>query len=163
MNDLSLTVLELVRNSIEAHAHHVFVTINIQWEGIDIVIQDDGNGFENSQIIFKKHYSTKNNKRGMGLYLLKQEIDKNGGYCHVNDHTIKIHYLNNEFCPQVGLLEETCITLLLEDIDLYLTYIHNDYQFSFDSQGLKQMMKSRVLNNPKILMKIKQYLKGGFV
>lgn len=32
MNDLSLTVLELVRNSIEAHADQIFITINIQWE-----------------------------------------------------------------------------------------------------------------------------------
>lgn len=163
MNDLSLTVLELVRNSIEAHADQIFITINIQREKIDIVIHDNGTGFQDHQHIFDKHYSTKNNKRGMGLYLLKQELDKNGGYCKVYDHTIDIHYCQNQLCPPLGLLEETCTTLLLEDIDLYFIYIHDDYQFSFSSQSLKQMMNFQDLNNPKILIKIKQYLKGGFV
>lgn len=163
MNDLSLTVLDLVRNSIEANASQIFITINIQWEGIDIVIRDNGSGFVNDQQIFDKHFSTKNDKRGMGLYLLKQELDKNGGYCKVNEHTIEIHYCHNELCPPLSLLEETCMTLLLEEIDLYFTYIHDDYQFSFNSQSLKQMMNFQDLNNPKILIKIKQYLKGGFV
>lgn len=163
MNDLSLTVLDLVRNSIEANANQVFITINIQWEGIDIVIDDNGDGFIDDQRIFDQHFSTKSHKRGMGLYLLKQELDKNGGYCKLNGHTIEIHYQYNEFCPPLGLLEETCITLLLEEIEIYFTYIHDDYQFTFSSQSLKQMMNFQDLNNPKILIKIKQYLKGGFV
>lgn len=163
MNDLSLTVLELVRNSLEACANRIFVTIDIQWEGIDIVVKDNGIGFQDDKRIFEKHYSTKNQKRGMGLYLIKQELDKNGGYCQIDDHTIRLHYVHNEDCPVMGSLEETCISVLLEDIDFFITYIHFDYQFSTNSQKLKQLMKVESLNNPKILMKIKQYLKGGFV
>ncbi|MGL5437192.1 MAG: ATP-binding protein [Lachnospiraceae bacterium] len=60
-------------------------------EEVEITVSDNGAGIaaENRERIFEREFSTKGKARGMGLYLIRQEIEKLGGTIHVASDTVE--------------------------------------------------------------------------
>lgn len=69
-------------------------------------VSDNGVGIseENREMIFKREFSTKGAGRGMGLYLIRQEIDKLGGNIEVtSDKTQTVFSVRLPFCTHEAL------------------------------------------------------------
>jgi len=84
MEDLSLHILDIVENSIRAHAKKIEIKI-IEEQKKDLLtieIIDDGKGMDKKTLknVLDPFFTTKNTKRvGLGLSLLAQSAEESGG------------------------------------------------------------------------------------
>lgn len=81
MNELSLFVLDIAENSVDAGALHIEITVCEYPDRFVITVSDDGCGMdENEQCLaLNTDYSTKGENRGHGLPQLKSAAEKTGG------------------------------------------------------------------------------------
>lgn len=80
-NVVRRTLLNLLRNAVEAGAKHVLVEVKVADRVLVIVVGDDGAGMEAdvSRRIFEPFYSTKSRGTGLGLAVSRQSIEDMGG------------------------------------------------------------------------------------
>jgi signal transduction histidine kinase len=91
-------VINLVRNAIEASASGGEVRIFIQAavdeglgsDGYHLIVEDDGCGIASDflPMLFRPSTSTKPNGTGIGLWIVRQIIEKHGGTIRVESQTI---------------------------------------------------------------------------
>ena len=84
MEDLSLHILDIVENSIRAHARKIEIKIteDKKRDLLDIEIIDDGEGMDESTIknVLDPFFTTRNTRKvGLGLPLLAQSAEESGG------------------------------------------------------------------------------------
>ncbi len=84
MRDLSLHILDLVQNSVEAGAKHVTLTINedLADDWLDIEVKDDGRGMSEKMLLkVKSPFTTSRTTRkvGLGLPLIDMSTHNSGG------------------------------------------------------------------------------------
>ncbi len=74
-------VVNFIRNSIQAGAINVEITLQREGENIVLLISDDGKGIspENEAKIFESNFTTKSSGMGLGLKLAKRYIENTGG------------------------------------------------------------------------------------
>lgn len=154
MNELSLYLLDIVENSFNANAELVFIDIFENDEYIKIAIIDDGTGIKDINKIFEKGYST-HNSSGVGLYNLKELVDKNNGYIKVNskDFTqieIRLNKLN--LIPWGNMVDSLFTMLVNENHTIVkFRYVKNGKTFMFDTSYIVSMSNKE----------IKEYLKSN--
>ena len=84
MEDLSLHILDIVENSIRAHAKKIEIKIteDKKRDLLDIEIIDDGEGMDESTVknVLDPFFTTRNTRKvGLGLPLLAQSAEESGG------------------------------------------------------------------------------------
>jgi K+-sensing histidine kinase KdpD len=84
MEDLSLHILDIVENSIRAHAKKIEIKIieDKKKDLLTIEIIDDGKGMDKKTLknVLDPFFTTKNTRRvGLGLSLLAQSAEESGG------------------------------------------------------------------------------------
>ena len=84
MEDLSLHILDIVENSIRAHAKKIEIKIieEKKKDLLTIEIIDDGKGMDKKKLknVLDPFFTTKNTRRvGLGLSLLVQSAEESGG------------------------------------------------------------------------------------
>jgi len=107
---LSSAIENILRNGINYANHLVQVTVSVQDKHLVWIIEDDGNGIEESQLnrIFEAFYreSTARDRNsggvGLGLAIAQQAISKHQGFIQASNK------------PQGGLLVKVCIPLKRE-------------------------------------------------
>lgn len=74
-------VVNFIRNSIQAGAINVEISLQKEEENIVLLISDDGKGIspENEAKIFESNFTTKSSGMGLGLKLAKRYIENTGG------------------------------------------------------------------------------------
>jgi two-component system, NtrC family, nitrogen regulation sensor histidine kinase NtrY len=74
-------VVNFIRNSIQAGAINVEISLQKEDENIVLLISDDGKGIspENEAKIFESNFTTKSSGMGLGLKLAKRYIENTGG------------------------------------------------------------------------------------
>lgn len=79
--ELKNIISNLIRNSVEAHAYHVVVTVLTQNEKVYIDIQDDGDGIEEENVskLFSPNFTTKSFGNGIGLSSIRSFLNTLGG------------------------------------------------------------------------------------
>lgn len=81
MKEISLNILDIANNCIEAGATEMEIILSETAESLEIMISDNGCGIEKEKadLIFLSGYSEKGEGRGKGLYLYKKAAEKTGG------------------------------------------------------------------------------------
>lgn len=81
MKEISLNILDVANNCIEAGATEMEITLSDTAELLEIKVSDNGCGIEKEKadLIFLSGYSEKGEGRGKGLYLYKKAAEKTGG------------------------------------------------------------------------------------
>jgi signal transduction histidine kinase len=74
-------IINMIRNSVQAEAEHIEISLNNEEEFYILVIDDDGKGIEapHREKIFEPGYTTKPKGMGIGLKLSKRFIEGIGG------------------------------------------------------------------------------------
>ncbi len=74
-------LINLIRNSIQAHSTIITIELNKENSGIDIQIKDNGKGIpkESQNKIFESNFTTKETGMGLGLKLAKRFLEGIGG------------------------------------------------------------------------------------
>lgn len=171
MQDLAMYILDLANNAIKAQACNIriYLEINDEKDSLVLTIEDDGCGMSEEMIakVTNPFYTTRSTRKvGLGLAFVQALADQCEGkleiYSDLNvktsvSITIKKSHIDT---PPLGDIAETMMALIHEDKDkdYYLRFKQNDLEFIFDTVQIKDILSDVSINDPKILLWIKEYI-----
>lgn len=171
MRELSLHILDLVQNSIEAKATVVKLEIieNKINDSLVIRVSDNGRGMNEKmrQLVIDPFITTRTTRRiGLGLPLMDMSTKRCGGYLKVDSipgkgTVVEAMYQHSHFDrPPVGNLVETIKSILVANPVIQFIYCHtvDDRSFSVSSQEIADILDGVPLTQPDVLSWLHGYL-----
>lgn len=171
MEDLSLHILDIAENSINAGAHNVSIQIDedVVHDLLTIEIVDDGKGMsaEIADRAADPFYSTRTTRRiGMGLSLLKEAAEMANGKLEIRSvpnsgTTIRATFqLRNIDRKPLGNIAETITALLATEDQVNILYRHlrGGKTVLFDSKHVEDQLGDILLNSIEALNLVRTYL-----
>jgi len=170
VEDLSLHILDIAENSINAHAKQIEITLSDNEEGImTLVISDDGSGM-NSEFTSKvtdPFITTRTTRRvGMGIPFLKEAAHAAEGELRIESipsvgskitATFRKDHIDRK---PLGNITETIVILIAGNPDVNFKYNHfiNGNKFIFDTKEISEAFQDVPINSTQVLSFIRQYL-----
>ncbi len=165
MQDLSLHILDVVENSIEAGATRVEITIeeDIRQNRLVVKIKDNGKGMDKKTLdkVLDPFYTTKKTRRiGLGLSMLAQATKEAEGDFNIKSKRGKGTTITAQFMydhldrKPLGDIAETLIALIASNgLTVDFTYKHkkNSKHFVFDTKDIKKELNGIPINNFEVL------------
>lgn len=176
MKELSLHILDLVENSINAQAK--LVTINI-FEDLSnnllkITIVDDGKGMDEDFLrVADNPFTTTRKTRdvGLGLSLMKSAAIRTDGDFSITSEKGKgtkvmatFTYNHIDRVP-LGNIGGTISTILNREENIDYLYIHriNSKQFIFDTREVRKLLREVNLNTPEVILWVQDYINENII
>lgn len=173
MDELSLHLLDIVHNSVNAKAKNVEIII-IEDDKKDIIsleIIDDGIGMDED--ILKKvsnpFFTTQNKKFGLGIPMLKQLADMVDGVFKIESKKgigTKVYILlpkSNLDVPPFGNLGDTILSLLfIENVNIKIIYIKNGVKKTIESKKIRKSLGDVPLSHTDVIKFLKKYIYSEF-
>lgn len=174
MLELSLHVLDIVNNSVKANATTIEIIIDeqIKENTLSVTIRDNGCGMDEDFLKtvtdpFKTTRTTR--KVGMGISLFQAAAEATGGNLSISSQknvgtevvaTFTYDHIDRQ---PMGDMAATLQTLVSSNEDINFIYKHtkNEKEFLFDTAQIKEILGDVSLNNPEILVWIRDYIKEG--
>lgn len=174
MTELSLNVLDIVQNSIQAGASFIQVTINVvsTSDCLTICIEDNGCGLTKEQLncIDDPFYTTRTTRRiGLGIPFFKHAAQICGGSFQITSCVGKgtkviasfgLSHIDRMPLGDITATMHTLITLN-PDLDFLYTYIIDNRQFSLDTREFRKILGDITFSAPKVSIYIREYLLEG--
>ncbi len=135
MRELSLNILDIVTNSIEADASRVIIVIE-EFQSTNMLrlrIRDNGKGMDKNLVnkVLDPFVTTRTTRAvGMGLSLLRQLAVQCGGDLLIKSAPGKgttvaaMFQLNNLDRPPLGDIADSIVNLIIGSPDVHFVYIH---------------------------------------
>ncbi|MCI8589480.1 MAG: ATP-binding protein [Clostridiales bacterium] len=174
MKELSLNILDVTYNSIAAKAKHIEVVLTYTTdEKLTLSVSDDGKGMDETtlQRVTDPFYTTRTTRKvGMGLPLLKLACEQTGGDLHIESvlgqgTLIKAVFDTKsiDFTP-LGDMTSTITTLIsaAPNIDFVFRFVNEEHTFVFSTSEVKGILGDVSLEEPDVLLWIKEYLLEQF-
>jgi anti-sigma regulatory factor (Ser/Thr protein kinase) len=171
MEDLSLHILDIAENSINAGARNIRIDIEeeLQRDRLTIKIEDDGKGMstEAAERAADPFYTTRKTRRiGMGLPLLKEAAEMANGRLEIRSApnagtTISATFeLSNIDRKPLGNMAETITALLATENPVNILYRHSrgGRTVTFDSKHVENQLGDILLNSIEALSLVRTYL-----
>jgi anti-sigma regulatory factor (Ser/Thr protein kinase) len=149
MKDLSLHILDIAENSINAGAKNIEITIveNEKRDLLTLEIKDDGRGINSHilQSVTDPFVTTRTTRKvGLGLALLKAASESAGGKLKIKSSpaagtaikaTFQMSHIDRK---PLGDINETLMTLIMGNPNLNIKFVHkkNEAEFKFDEKQL---------------------------
>jgi anti-sigma regulatory factor (Ser/Thr protein kinase) len=175
MEDISLHILDIAENSLNAGASNVAIRIrDDDREGIfSFEIRDDGKGIPCGleEMAADPFYTTRSTRSvGLGLSLLAQAAQETGGSISIRceEHggtfvaaTFRKHHIDMK---PPGNIADTLLVLIIgnPDVDFRFIYNKNEKSFSLDTREIKDVLEGSPINSSPSISVIKQYLDEAF-
>jgi len=171
MKDLSMHILDIVRNSIRAKAKLIRIEIieSPDENRLTVSISDDGTGMEPEQL--KKatdpfYTSRTTRKVGLGLSLLKQNAELTGGIFRIESESGKGTRVTAKFVlnhldrPIIGDLVGTLLILICSPGHTEYVFKHQTARgtFELDTREIRQTLENVPLNHPDVRQFLKEML-----
>jgi len=168
MEDLSLHILDLAQNSIDAKATliEIYIDEDIKQNKMIIEIRDNGIGMDLNSITKAKDPlgTTKNKKFGLGIPLFMQSAEESGGKAELISEpgkgTVIKAYFNTDNIDMkpLGDIATTLITLIgtNPEIDFYFKHTKSSDYLEMDTREIKQTLDGVPINVPEILSYIRE-------
>ncbi|WP_371368529.1 hypothetical protein SRRS_20730 [Sporomusa rhizae] len=171
MREISLHILDLVQNSIEAGATSVKLDIieDMTKDIMVIRVSDNGRGMDEKmrQLVIDPFITTRTTRRiGLGLPLMDMSTKRCGGYLNLTSTpgkgtVVEAKYQHSHLDrPPMGNLIETIKTILVANPTLHFLYYHtvNGRSISVSSQELANTLEGIPLTQPDVLVWLHGYL-----
>ncbi len=172
MKELSLHILDIATNSIDAGASKIEIKVEIdkKKDYFRITIKDNGKGINETiqQQVMNPFYTTRKVRNvGLGIPLLKAAAEQCEGFLKIQsvenigtEVTAEFKNSHIDRAP-LGKIEESILTILNFNEKFDLIYIHdvNGKRFVFDTREIKEILGEVDIKTPKILMWIKGYIR----
>lgn len=169
MKELSLNILDIARNSIEAEADLIEITIEETEETLILKVKDNGIGMseEIAAAAQSPFYTTRSTRNvGMGIPLLKLAAEQTGGSLTVaskqrsecpdncgTEITASFNKKHIDFTP-LGDMAATVVTLMqgAPEMDLVFTHIMPNGRVALDTRELRFLLgEDAALDDPMVL------------
>lgn len=175
MKDLSLHILDIVENSIDAGATKIEITVEekIKQNILLLKIKDNGKGMDKEIVkkVLDPFYTTRNTRRiGLGLPMLAQATKEAEGSIDIKSKKEKGTTIIAKFVydhidrKPFGNMPETIINLIASkglQIDIIYKHCKNENCFIFNSIEIKKRLEDVVINNPEVLSFLKKEIQKG--
>ena len=172
MEDLSLHILDIVENSVAAHAdkNEIRITEDKKNDLLSVEIIDNGIGMdkETKKKVLDPFYTSKTVRRfGLGLPLLSEAAKAANGKLSLESKKgegtrvkADFQYTHIDRKP-LGDMGQTIITLIIGNPEIDLIYVHkkNRHTYILDTRKLKAQLKEAPLNSLQGIRMIREDLK----
>jgi anti-sigma regulatory factor (Ser/Thr protein kinase) len=172
MQDISLHILDIAENSIDAGATRIEIKIkeDLKNDRFILIIKDNGKGMEVGKKTKDPYFTCKTGKKfGLGIPFLAQAAEECNGRFSLSSEKGKGTTVVAEFqrshidLKPLGDMGATMTTLICghPEIDYLFLYEKNGQSFSFDTKELKQELDGVPVNLPEVLKFIKEEINEG--
>jgi len=174
MEDLSLHILDIAENSIDAHAATIRITIeeSRRRDILVLEIEDDGRGMTEDQMrkALDPFYTTKTTRRfGFGLSLLSEAAKAASGDFSVRSEPGKGTLVRASFqlshidAKPLGDIPQTLVTLIMGHPEVDLVYEHrcDDSTYALDTREIKTQLEGLPINSTQVIGFIRNDIKEG--
>ncbi len=169
MSDISLLALDIVRNSLEACATEIELTVNETDDSTTVMIKDNGNGIEKTADALSILYTSRKTRRiGMGLPIFRAKAEMTGGTFGITSNTGTDHgtVVTAEFMKNsngsipLGCMLETVVSIVsgLGDSELRFVHTLNEKIVTLDTHDIRDILGGTPLSTPTVLKWIGEYL-----
>jgi hypothetical protein len=170
MREISLHLMDIIQNSIEAKASLITMLINesTKEDLFEVIIEDNGIGMNEEMLKYVTDpfvTSRKTRRVGLGLSLFEAACIRCKGYLKVlseegrGTEVKAVMRRNHIDRAPLGRIEDTILsTLLTPKIDIIYIHSIDDRCFNFDSREIKKAAGDK-FNKPEILMWVREYIK----
>ncbi len=172
MVELSLHVLDIIQNSVEAGARTVRVSVreSVDENAIHLTIEDDGKGMDPDLMVkvSDPFFTTRTTRKvGLGIPLLKQIAEASGGDLKISSQIGKRTMVSVRFRrdhvdrPPLGDMAVTVAVALATNPGIRFVYEHQGPagEFVFDSMGVQRVLGDVPVTDPAVVQWVKQYLR----
>jgi histidine kinase/DNA gyrase B/HSP90-like ATPase len=177
MKELSLHILDIVQNSIDAKAKTVTVKVleKVKKNILDIIIEDDGIGMEEELLkkVCDPFTTTRNTRKvGLGISLFKAAAEQCNGKFTISSKKgvgtkveASFQYDHIDRVP-LGNMGDTITSIILSLRDTELIYIHfyDDNKFQMETREVKNILGNDIpLHESEVIAWIKNYINEGIM
>ena len=170
MEDLSLHILDIMENSVDAQARRIEVRLDEDPDRdlLTLEIMDDGKGMgaRTLQKATDPFFTTRKTRRfGLGLSMISESAKATGGELTVESAPGKGTRVRATFqrshidMKPLGDIPQTLLTLIVGHPDIELSYCHTigGETFSFDTREVRGLP----IGSPKVLRRIGERIREG--
>jgi anti-sigma regulatory factor (Ser/Thr protein kinase) len=173
MKEISLHILDIVRNSINAGATLVSVCIteDIRNNMLQIEITDNGKGMDADTIarVSDPFFTSGNKKTGLGIPLLRQHAEAAGGKCDIESMPDIVTRVTASFVydhidrQPLGDMTSTMINLIRSNPRLDFVYSHavNGKKFELDTRSIRHELEGISLGNNEVIAFLREMITGN--
>lgn len=171
MEDLSLHILDIAENSINAEAKNIGISLieNSDENLLTIIISDDGKGIDQEILaqLDDPFYTTRTTRKvGLGLSLLKQAAKSAKGKMEVLSKigvgtkvtaTFQLSHFDRQ---PIGNIADTIVALVANnpDVEIFYERLKNGVKFVFNTKDIKQVFPSSGSISCDALLFVKNYI-----
>jgi len=174
MRELSLNILDIVENSVEAKATLVNIDVIAKDNLLTITIKDNGCGMDEDFLkkVTDPFTTTRSTRKvGMGIPLFKMEAEMTGGSFKIESKkgvgtvTSASFVIDSIDRMPLGNLGESISTLLSDEIETeYRLYVNVDGKdFEFDTRELKKELDGISIQSPKVVLFVKEMIEENIL
>lgn len=171
MRELSLNVLDIVKNSVTANATLIEITVELQRESdkLTIQIKDNGKGMSEEMVskVTDPFVTTRTTRKvGMGIPLFKYSAESTGGSFAIESKlsvgtTVTANYMLSSIDRMpLGDITETVITLIQgsPEIDFIYAVKEKDKNFTLDTREIKETLQGISIASGEVLDFLRSYI-----
>ena len=171
MKELSLHILDIVKNSVAAGAEHIDLTLRETAEqALTVVIADDGRGMspEFLAAVADPFTTTRTTRKvGLGLPLYRLTAEQTGGEMEIRSTegvgttVTAVFHRDHLDCPPMGDLPGTVALLIQGSPQVEFTLVHTTPkgEYEFTTQEIREYLGDDIsLDEPEIFLWLNEYL-----
>lgn len=169
MDELSLHLIDIVNNSVNAKAKNIeiIITEDDKKDIVSLEIIDDGIGMDEDILmkISDPFFTTQNKKVGLGIPMLKQLVNMVNGVFKIESKKglgTKVYILlpkSNLDVPPLGNLSDTILSLLfIENVNIKIIYVKNGVKKTIESKKIRKVLGDVPLSHPEVIKFLKKYI-----
>jgi anti-sigma regulatory factor (Ser/Thr protein kinase) len=176
MEDLSLHILDIAENSINAGAKNIEINIIEDTKNnlLTLEIIDNGKGMdpETKNKVTDPFYTSRTTRKvGLGLPMLKDSAEAANGKIEIDSRpgsgtkvTANFQLSHIDRKP-IGNIAETLVALIAGNPNTEISYIEksDSNKFIFDSNEIKNRIKDGQINSPEVLIFIRNYINDNSI
>ncbi len=174
MKEISLHILDIAENSVNAGADRIIIEIieNLNNDRLSIRISDNGKGIDSETlaVISDPFVTTRKTRRvGLGIPFFKAAAEACQGNLQITSELgvgtmVEVNFqLSHIDRMPLGDLENTLANLLIgyPKIDWLIKYDADEMHFEMDSKEIKEILGDVPLSEPSVIEYIRQQLIDG--
>lgn len=174
MKDLSLHLLDIIRNSTAAKARNINVGIDAdsREDKLEIIVEDDGVGMDRELLnkVTNPFTTTRTTRKvGIGIPLLKVSAEMSSGRLTIDSEkgkgtilrvSFKISHIDR---PPLGDIADTMASLVMAEpeIEFRLVLKSGNGSFKFDTSEVKEKLDGIPINELEIVSWIREFIEDG--